>query len=515
MAFSGPTVRDLQDGANRLGLPPLSTDIATTIRAALDKSVAAMQQLDAMPDPVMPGADMSARPPGRAPTAAENPFGAWAWLGPITGSGKGLLAGKSVGIKDNTSVRGFPLRNGSRVLDGFVADCDATVVTRILAAGGTVHGKTVCENLSYSGHSHTSWPNRVVNPRAPGFSAGGSSSGSGAAIAAGDVPMALGCDQGGSIRIPAAWCGVVGLKPTHGLVPYTGICALEASIDHCGPMGATVEDVARLLTVVAGPDGLDPRQPASIPQVDYLAALGEGLRGIRIGVMKEGFGRPESDPATDSAVRETLARMQAAGAELEEIAVPAHEEMFAIFSAIVAEGTAALMFGAGTGGYAEGFTSMALLDAFSQGWRERGDAISPSALTMLLMGEHLQHRYHGRYYAKAQALRGKVRDAYTAAFGRCDVVALPTIPFPGDADAADPGDIFGNPGLRVADDRQHRVTRCHRPSGHQRAVRDARRVADRADAGRPAFPGRGRAARGGRRRGAGRLADALRRSNCI
>ena len=253
MAFSGPTVRDLQDGANRLGLPPLSTDIATTIRAALDKSVAAMQQLDAMPDPVMPGADTSPRPPGRAPTAAENPFGAWAWLGPITGSGKGLLAGKSVGIKDNTSVRGFPLRNGSRVLDGFVADCDATVVTRILAAGGTVHGKTVCENLSYSGHSHTSWPNRVVNPRAPGFSAGGSSSGSGAAIAAGDVPMALGCDQGGSIRIPAAWCGVVGLKPTHGLVPYTGICALEASIDHCGPMGATVEDVARLLTVIAGP----------------------------------------------------------------------------------------------------------------------------------------------------------------------------------------------------------------------------------------------------------------------
>jgi amidase len=430
VGFSGPAVRDLQDGATRLGLPPLSTDTAAIMRAALDKSVAAMQQLDAMPDPVMPGADMSPRPPGRAPTASENPFGAWAWLGPITGSGKGLLAGKSVGIKDNTSVRGFPLRNGSRVLDGFVAECDATVVTRILAAGGSIHGKTVCENLSFSGHSHTSWPNRVVNPRAPAFAAGGSSSGSGAAIAAGDVPMALGCDQGGSIRIPAAWCGVVGLKPTHGLVPYTGICALEASIDHCGPMGATVEDVARLLTVVAGPDGLDPRQPASITQVDYLAALGEGLRGIRIGVMKEGFGRPESDPASDSAVRETLARMQAAGAELEEIAVPAHGEMFAIFTAIVAEGTAALMFGAGTGGYAEGFTSMALLDAFAQGWRERPDALSPSAMTMLLMGEHLQHRYHGRYYAKAQALRGKVRDAYTAAFGRCDVVALPTIPFP-------------------------------------------------------------------------------------
>jgi amidase len=430
VGFSGPSIRDLQEGADRLGLPPLSADIATIMRASLDKSVGALQALDAMPDPVVPGADMSPRPPGRAPTAEENPFGAWAWLGPITGSGKGLLAGKSVGIKDNTSVRGLPLRNGSRVLDGFVADSDATVVTRILAAGGTIHGKTVCENLSYSGHSHTSWPDRVVNPHAPTFSAGGSSSGSAAAIAAGDIPMALGCDQGGSIRIPAAWCGVVGLKPTHGLVPYTGICALEASIDHCGPMGATVEDVARLLTVIAGPDGLDPRQPASIPTVDYMAALSSGLRGMRIGVMKEGFGRPESSPATDSAVREALARMQAAGAEIEEVAVPAHEEMFAIWNAICVEGTAALMFGAGTGGYAEGHVSMPLLDAFAQGWRSRPDALSPSALTTLLMGEHLQHRHRGHYYAKAQALRGKVRDAYTAAFGGCDLLVMPTVPFP-------------------------------------------------------------------------------------
>src|SRR6202034_2451643 len=117
--------------------------------------------------------------------AEENPHGAWAWLGPVSGSGKGLLAGKSIGIKDNTSVRGLPLRNGSRVFEGFVADCDATVVSRILAAGGTIHGKTVCETLSFSGHSHTSWPNRVTNPHAPDRSAGGSSSGSAAAIAAG------------------------------------------------------------------------------------------------------------------------------------------------------------------------------------------------------------------------------------------------------------------------------------------------------------------------------------------
>jgi amidase len=430
MGFTGPTITDLQEAADRLGLQTLTDETAGIIRDTLGNAVSALARLDAMPDPVAPGADMSPRSPGRAPTDAENPHGAWAWLGPITGSGKGLLAGKSVGVKDNTLVRGLPLRNGSQVLDGFIADADATVVTRILAAGGTIAGKTVCENLSYSGHSHTSWPNRVQNPRKHGFAAGGSSSGSAAVIAAGDVPMALGCDQGGSIRIPAAWCGVVGLKPTHGLVPYTGICALESSIDHVGPMGATVEDVARLLTVIAGPDGLDPRQPATLEPVDYLAAIGEGLRGLRIGLVTQGFGRPESDPATDAAVRDALSRMQAAGAEVEDISVPAHEDMFDIWNAICIEGTAALMFGAGTGGYAEGHVSMPLLDAFAQGWRARPEALSASATMTLVMGEHLQHRYHGRYFAKAQALRGAVRAAYTKAFGRCDVVAMPTVPFP-------------------------------------------------------------------------------------
>ena len=430
MAFDGPSITELQATAESLGLRPLSEDDAATYYAALEKSVAALRRLDAMADPVAPGADTSPRPPGRAPTISENPYGAWAWLGPVTGSGKGLLAGKAIGIKDNTSVRGLPLRNGSRVFEGYVADSDATVVSRILAAGGTIHGKTVCENLSYSGHSHTSWPNRVLNPHAPDRSAGGSSSGSGAAIAAGDVPMALGCDQGGSIRIPAAWCGVVGLKPTHGLVPYTGICALEASIDHCGPMGRAVEDVARLLTVIAGSDGLDPRQPATVPQLDYLSGLDNGLQGLRIGVVAECFGRPESDPETDAAVREALARMQAAGAELEAVSVPAHDEMFDIFNAICTEGTAAVMFGAGTGGYGEGHVPMPLLDAFAQGWRSRPDALSPSAIMSLLMGEHLMHRYHGRYFAKAQALRGAVRNAYTKAFGSCDLLAMPTIPFP-------------------------------------------------------------------------------------
>lgn len=429
MTFTGPTTLDLLTGAKRLGLP-LSDADAATMEAALGKAVASMRRLDAMPDPVLDGTDTTPRLPGRAPRPEENPYGAWAWLGPLEGFGSGVLTGKSVAVKDNISVRGWPLRNGSAVFDGYVPQADATVITRILSAGGTIQGRTVCENLSFSGSSHTSWPHRVVNPHGTGRSAGGSSSGSGVVIATGEVPMALGCDQGGSIRIPAAWCGTVGLKATHGLVPYTGICALEASVDHCGPMGATVEDVARLLTAIAGPDGVDPRQPASLAIGDYLGALSGGLAGMHIAVMREGFGRPESDPESDMAVRDALARMQAAGAIIEEVSVPAHDEMFDIWNAICMEGTATALFGASTGSFAEGYAALDLLDAFAQGWRARPEAVSPTAKLGLLMGEYANRVYHGRYFAKAQALRAKVRDAYTAAFAGYDLLAMPTIPFP-------------------------------------------------------------------------------------
>ena len=155
------------------------------------------------------------------------------------------------------------MMNGASTMEGYVPDVDATVVTRILDSGGTIAGKTVCEYFCFSGGSHTSASGPVHNPHRTGYSAGGSSSGSAAVVAAGDVPMALGGDQGGSIRIPASFCGIYGLKPTHGLVPYTGIMPIELTLDHTGPMTATVEDNALLLEVLADADGLDPGNAAA------------------------------------------------------------------------------------------------------------------------------------------------------------------------------------------------------------------------------------------------------------
>jgi amidase len=155
------------------------------------------------------------RDAGWAPTQEENPHNAWAWRCSIKGAAKGPLLGRRIALKDNICVAGIPLRNGSNVLDGFVPDEDATVVTRILDAGGEIVGKAVCENFCFSGGSHTSDGNPVRNPIDAKYSTGGSSSGSAALVASRSVDMALGCDQGGSIRIPSSWCGTVGLKPAY------------------------------------------------------------------------------------------------------------------------------------------------------------------------------------------------------------------------------------------------------------------------------------------------------------
>src|SRR5881398_977364 len=189
------------------------------------------------------------------------------------------------------------MMNGSSVLEGYVPEFDATIVTRILDAGGEIVGKAVCEHLCFSGGSHTSDTGPVLNPHDPTRSAGGSSSGSAALVVTGECDMAIGGDQGGSIRIPSCWCGVYGLKPTYGLVPYTGVFPIELTLDHAGPIAGSVEDVALLLEAIAG-----------------------DLSGLRIGVVEEGFGwEGLSEPDVDGAVREAASAFAALGASVRQI----------------------------------------------------------------------------------------------------------------------------------------------------------------------------------------------------
>jgi amidase len=314
---------------------------------------------------------------------------------------------------------------GASILEGYVPEIDATVVTRILEAGGEIAGKAVCEFYCVSGGSHTSSTGPVQNPRKPGYSAGGSSSGSAALVAAREVAMAIGGDQAGSIRIPASHCGIVGLKPTYGLVPYSGIGALEITLDVAGPMTATVADNALLLDVIAGPDGFDSRQ-RDVKRGDYVGALDLGVAGLRIGVLSEGFGHPNSEPDVDAKVRAAARRFADLGASVEEISVPMHRLGYPVWAGIRSDSAViTLLETSGAGLAHEGLYVTSLLDK-ARGWRGRGDEFADTLKIACLFSKYALDRFGGHYYAKAQNLRRRLRAAYDQAFGRIDLLLLPT-----------------------------------------------------------------------------------------
>lgn len=424
MAITRPNVGQILDIAEGLGLS-LTEEEAREYRGLMDANLDAYDAVDAEPD-FTPEVRYP-RTPGRAPSRAENPYGAWARLVTVEGSGQGKLKGRTVALKDNVALAGVPMTNGAATLEGFVPVADATIVTRMLDAGATILGKATCEHFCLSGGSHTSDPGPVTNPRMEGRSAGGSSSGSAALVAAGEVDMAIGGDQGGSIRMPASYCGIAGMKPTHGLVPYTGVMPIESTIDHTGPMTATVADNALMLEVLAGPDGLDPRQYA--PQVrPYTEALGRGVEGMRIAVLKEGFDAPNMMPGVADAVREAAETYRGMGAQVEEVSIPEHHLAAAIWTPIAIEGLQwQMMLGNGMGMNWKGAYDVGLVDAHS-GWRARADHLSESLKICMLIGQWGIDHYHGRYYAKARNLARRVKAVYDEAFGAHDLLLMPTLP---------------------------------------------------------------------------------------
>jgi amidase len=424
MAVKRPTPAQLHAVARDLGMTFTDEDVASFL-ALMQGSFGAYDAVDAMPDYV-PTVTYP-RTPGRRPEGDENRHNAWYVKTTVKGAPTGKLAGKTIALKDNICLAGVPMMNGASTLRGYVPDLDATVVTRILDAGGTIAGKVHCEYFCFSGGSHTGAAGPVHNPHRMGFSAGGSSSGSAVVVALGEVDMALGGDQGGSIRIPSSFCGVCGMKPTHGLVPYTGIMPIELTLDHTGPMTRTVADNALLLEVLAGPDGLDPRQYAP-RTAEYTQALGQGVKGLKIGVVKEGFGYPHSEQEVDAKVRKGAQLLGKLGATVEEISIPLHRAGPAIWTPIALEGATELMMkGNGMGTNWRGLFVTSLLDAHAA-WRQRADELSDTLKISMLLGHYFTKHYRGHFYAKAQNLSRKLRAAYDAELATCDLLLMPTLP---------------------------------------------------------------------------------------
>ncbi|MDT0619603.1 amidase [Salinisphaera sp. P385] len=437
-AVRPPTAAAIEDIARRYRLDLSAEDVAGFL-GLMAGPLASFDRIDQLTAPA--AINRYPRTPGYRPQPEDNPLNAWYWKSEIPGAESGPLAGRTLAVKDNVCVAGVPMMNGTRVLEGYVPDADATVVTRVLDAGATILGKSVCESLCFSGASHTNDTGPVRNPHDPGRTSGGSSAGSGALVAAGEVDMAIGGDQGGSVRIPASWCGIYGLKPTWGLVPYTGAFPIEITLDHLGPMAATTADVALLLEVMAGPDGLDPRQSAQLAPAGYRKALIGDAEGLRIGIVSEGFGwEGASEADVDEAVRAAAGRFADLGASVTEVSVPWHRDGIHLFNGIAFEGATKLMVeGNSMGTNWKGEYNVGLLDAFARGRLTRADDLSETVKLVTLLGQYLQDRYHGRYYAKSRNLARSLEAAYDAALVDCDLLVMPTLPMkatpipPGDA----------------------------------------------------------------------------------
>lgn len=243
-------------------------------------------------------------------------------------------------------MAGVPCLVGTETFVGWIPKMDATIVTRIVDSGGTITGKAVCENLSQSAASFTAATGPVHNPYAKGYSAGGSSSGTANLVAKGEVDIGIGADQGGSIRIPASLCGLVGFKATAGLVPYTGCVSAEATIDYVGPISRTCMDNAILLEAIAGVDGLDDRQRAGTPFRNQVPKYSQilvdtkeiGVKGLRIGILKEGLTHKVMDSGVEAKFRAAAQVFKELGATVEEVSVSMHEIGPAIFAAASRQG---------------------------------------------------------------------------------------------------------------------------------------------------------------------------------
>ncbi len=424
MTVTRPTAEQLRMIAAELGMSISKVDMASYL-SLMQPNFAAYDVVAAMPD-YLPTVKYP-RTPGYRPEGDENKYNAWYVKTMVKGAPAGKLAGKKVVLKDNVCLAGVPMMNGASTLEGYTPDIDATIVTRILDAGGTIVGKAHCEYYCFSGGSHTNAAGAVHNPRKHGYSAGGSSSGSAALLVAGEVDMAIGGDQGGSIRMPAAYCGVYGMKPTHGLVPYTGIMPIEITLDHAGPMTSNVADNALFLEVLAGEDGLDPRQ-YNLKTDNYTDALVGDVKGLKIGVVKEGFGHSNSEVDVDDKVKKAADTLRDLGASVSEISLPMHAMGLAIWTPIALEGATELMMrGNGMGTNWRGLYTTTLLDAHAQ-WKHRADELSETLKLSMLIGHYFIKHHRGHFYAKAQNLSRKLRAAYDAALSNYDLLLMPTVP---------------------------------------------------------------------------------------
>ncbi|KAL2858560.1 amidase signature domain-containing protein [Aspergillus pseudoustus] len=399
----------------------------------LERTKKTLETVAAMDD-YQPTPDLNTTPRRNIhfPDRSDNTLGAWAWRFELSSASptSNSLANKTVCLKDNICVAGVPCLLGTDAITNWTPQTDATIVTRILAAGGTITGKAVCENLSRGAVSSTAATGPVHNPYARGYSVGGSSSGTAAVVASDAADLGIGCDQGGSIRIPAALTGLVGLKPTAGLVPYTGIVSNDASLDYVGPITCTVRDCARLLEAIAGADGIDDRAgpgvplPGQVPRYEVLMMQG-GIEGLRVGVLREGVpGDGGIDSGVERRFHEAVGVFEKLGASVVEVSVPLHAQARGVYSVVSKMGNHMGMLGKATGRRQMMLTDLAAKKGHPY-TAELVDKMSVMSKEGLLSGEFAWQTY-ATVYPKAVNIMRKLKDLYDEVLSSVDLIVMPT-----------------------------------------------------------------------------------------
>ncbi len=338
-----------------------------------------------------------------------------------------VLAGVPVGIKDVLTMVGSPATAGSKILQGYMPPYDATVVQRLEAAGAVLLGKLNCDEFAMGSSNENSAYGPVLNPRALDRVPGGSSGGSAAAVAAGFAVATLGTDTGGSIRQPAAFCGVVGMLPTYGRVSRYGLIAFASSLDRVGPFATNVRDAATMLSVLAGWDALDATS-SDRPVGDYVGALAKPVAGLRIGVPEEYFGAG-LDPEIRAAIEKALDGLRAAGCELKTISLPHTKYAIPTYYVIAtAEASANL---SRFDGVRYGFRAPGV-KTLSEMYREtRDQGFGAEVKRRILLGTYsLSAGYYDAYYRKAQQVRTLLTRDFLAAFAEVDAIVCPVTPTP-------------------------------------------------------------------------------------
>jgi len=338
------------------------------------------------------------------------------------------LGGIPLGIKDIINVTGQPLTCGSKILAGkFISPYDATVITRLRAAGAIPFGKLNMDEFAMGSSTENSALQVTRNPHDPTRVPGGSSGGSAAAVAAGIAVAALGTDTGGSIRQPASFCGIVGLKPSYGRVSRFGCTAYASSLDQIGPMTRCVEDAALILQAIAGPDPADSTCRRE-PLPDFSAALTGGIKGLRIGLPDEYFGEG-IDPEVRAAVEKAILLLEGQGAEIHQVSLPHTNSAVATYYIIAtAEASANL---ARFDGIRYGHRCESPENLFDLYNRSRAEGFGPEVKRRIILGTYvLSSGYYDAYYRKAGKVRFLIRQDFSRAFEKVDLILGPTCPTP-------------------------------------------------------------------------------------